>query len=152
MTRLLNSMRVAETGTPPATAGFWHRWTQGVRKIWQRSDWENFAGSDWPATILDTEVTDDFHAKQGRSTGRWVLHRGDRKLSVYLKRHYRLGWWQGLLAALFPKRDWSPAFQEMRHLRWAAARGLAAPKVVAAAEFIGPRGKLQSVLAIEELA
>ena len=28
---------------------------------------------DWADRIMDVAVTDRFHAKQGRSTGRWVL-------------------------------------------------------------------------------
>jgi heptose I phosphotransferase len=40
---------------------------------------------------------------------------------------------------------------ERANLEWANAQGLAVPKVVAAGEFIGPWGKLQSFLAIEEL-
>jgi heptose I phosphotransferase len=100
---------------------------------------------------MDVQLTDDFHAKQGRSTGRWVLESGDRALSVYLKRHFRLPWWRGFLASLWPGGDWSPAMQEFRHLLWAAQHGLPVPKVVAAGEFLGPWGRLQSFLAIEEL-
>jgi heptose I phosphotransferase len=117
-----------------------------------------FAGPDWPDRIMDVAVTDRFQAKQGRSTGRWVLHapaeagRKARRLSVYLKRHYVLPWWQGLLAALWPGCGWSPALREWRHLEWARRQGVPVPKTVAAAEYIGPRGKLRSFLAVEELA
>jgi heptose I phosphotransferase len=100
---------------------------------------------------MATAVTDDFHAKQGRSTGRWLLQARGRRLAVYLKRHYRLPWWQGLLAALWPSGAWSPALQERRHLEWAQEQGLPVPKVVAAGEYLGPWGRLQSFLAIEEL-
>jgi heptose I phosphotransferase len=41
--------------------------------------------------------------------------------------------------------------QEYRNLEWARAHGLPVPNVVAAGEFLGPWGKLQSFLAIEEL-
>src|SRR5207248_3378281 len=74
-----------------------------------------------------------------------------RRLSVYLKRHYRLPWWQGWLATLWPGGAFSPGMRERRNLHKAAARGLLVPKVVAAGEWIGPRGKLQSFLAVEEL-
>ncbi len=70
---------------------------------------------------------------------------------MYLKRHYRLSWWRGLLAALWPGRGWSPALEEWSHLEWARAQGLPVPAPVAAGEFIGPWGRLQSVLAVEEL-
>lgn len=104
---------------------------------------------------MDIAVTDRFHTKQGRSTGRLVLPspasaRG-RGLTVYLKRHYRLPLWQGLLAALWPDGGWSPALQEWRHLEWARRQGVPVPPVVAAAEYIGPWGRLQSFLAVEEL-
>jgi heptose I phosphotransferase len=130
---------------------FWQRLVRGVRRVWERPDWAEFVGADWPARILQQEATDDFHAKQGRSTGRWqIMHEG-RTLSVYLKRHYRLPWWQRVLAVLWPWKSWSPALQELHHLQWAQAHGLPVPQPVAAVEFIGPWGRLQSMLAIEEL-
>jgi heptose I phosphotransferase len=129
----------------------WQRLVQGVRRLRQRPDWEQFAGPDWADRILSVAVTDRFHAKEGRSTGRWVLHAGGRQLGVYLKRHYRLPWRHGLLAALWPDAGWSPAFQEWRNLEWARGQGLPVPRAVAAGEFIGPWGRLRSVLAVEEL-
>jgi hypothetical protein len=130
---------------------FWQRLTRGTRQLRERPDWGNFAGTDWPDTIMAVAVTDRFHAKQGRSTGRWIVEQEGRRLAVYLKRHYRLPWWQGLLAALWPGRGWSPALQEWHHLEWARAAGLPVPAAVAAAEYIGPWGRLQSFLAVEEL-
>jgi heptose I phosphotransferase len=102
---------------------------------------------------MDVPVTDRFHAKQGRSTGRWVLPApgGGPGLTVYLKRHYRPSWRLGLLAALWPGGGWSPAFQEWRNLEWARRQGVPTPRTVAAAEYVGPWGRLQSVLAVEEL-
>jgi heptose I phosphotransferase len=130
----------------------------GVRRLRQRPDWQLFAGPDWAERIMEVAVTDRFHAKQGRSTGRWVLHapgangaKGCR-LSVYLKRHHELPWWQGLLATLWPRGDWSPAWREWQHLEWARRQGVPVPAVVAAAEYIGPGTKLRSCLAVEELA
>jgi tRNA A-37 threonylcarbamoyl transferase component Bud32 len=133
---------------------FWQRLLRGARRLRQRPDWPLFAGADWPDRIMGVAVTDRFSAKQGRSTGRWVLHRpGEpRRLAVYLKRHYQLPWWQGLLAALWPRAGWSPALQEWKHLEWARQQGVPVPAVVAAAEYIGPWGRLQSFLAVEELA
>jgi heptose I phosphotransferase len=131
---------------------FWRRLLRGARRLRERPDWPLFAGADWPDRIMGVAVTDRFSAKQGRSTGRWVLHRpGAGRLSVYLKRHYQLPWWQGLLAALWPRGGWSPALQEWKHLEWARQQGVPVPEVVAAAEYIGPWGRLQSFLAVEEL-
>ena len=130
----------------------WTRLWRGVARVKERPDWSEFAGTDWVERIMEVIVTDDFHAKQGRSTGRWVLHENGKRLSVYLKRHYRLPWWQGILAALFPNRGWSPALQEWEHLEWAREHGFPVPAQVAAGEYIGPWGKLRSFLAIEELA
>lgn len=150
MTQLLEK---APSQVEPAarSSGVWQRWTHGVKKLWQRADWARFKDADWPDHIMDAKATDDFHEKQGRSTGRLILENEGKRLAVYLKRHYELGWWRGWLATLFPTRDWSPAFQEMRRLFWAKEQGLPVPDVVVAGEFIGPRGRLQSVLAVEEL-
>jgi heptose I phosphotransferase len=103
---------------------------------------------------MNVAVTDRFHAKQGRSTGRWILYadgRESRRLSVYLKRHYRLPWWDRLLASFWPGGGRSPAFQEWEHLEWARRVGVPTPEAVAAAEYVGPWGRLRSVLAVEEL-
>lgn len=143
------SSAAARTLARPGT--LWQRLTRGVCHYQARADWNDLAGPDWPQTIFEVQVTDHFHAKQGRSTGRWVIEQGDQRLVVYLKRHYRLPWWQGLLATLWPKSGWSPALQERKNLLDAAAQGLPVPAVVAAGEQIGPSGKLRSFLAVEEL-
>jgi hypothetical protein len=142
----------------PSTIGsrspgtFWQRLLRGGQRVYQRPDWGKFVGPDWVERIMSAAVTDRFHAKQGRSTGRWILQVEGRRLAVYLKRHYRLSWWRGLLATLWPENGWSPALQEWQHLHWARAQGLPVPAAVAAGEYIGPWGRLQSFLAIEELA
>jgi heptose I phosphotransferase len=130
---------------------FWGRLTRGACRVRQRPGWDALAGDGWPARIMGLDVTDRFHAKQGRSTARWVLQ-GERRLAVYLKRHYRLPWWEGWLATLWPDAGWSPAFREWDHLEWAKAQGLPVPHAVAAAEWLRPGGRLQSFLAVEELA
>jgi len=109
-------------------------------------------GPDWAERIMEVAVTDRFHAKQGRSTGRLIVEVGKKRLGVYLKRHYRLPWRYGLLATLWPASDWSPAFQEWSHIEWARGGGFPVPEAVAACESIGPWGRLQSMLAVEELA
>jgi hypothetical protein len=130
---------------------FWQRLVRGTKRLRQRDDWAQFVGGNWSERIMDVAVTDQFHAKQGRSTGRWVLQAGERRIAVYLKRHYRLSRWLGMLAALFPNGRWSPALQEWEHLEWASSQGFPVPPVVAAGEYIGPWGRLQSFLAVEEL-
>jgi heptose I phosphotransferase len=130
----------------------WQRLVRGAERVRQRPDWVTFAGTNWSETIMAVKVTDRFHAKQGRSTGRWVLRSESGRLVVYVKRHYQLARWRGLLAALWPGGAWSPAAREWRQLSWARARGLPVPEAVAAAEYIGPWTRFQSMLAIEELA
>jgi heptose I phosphotransferase len=130
---------------------------RGVRRLVQRPEWGEFAGPNWIDRIMDTPVTDRFHTKQGRTTGRLVLAREEEtgaaphRLTVYLKRHYTLPWWHGWLAAFWPRGNWSPALQEWDHLEWAQRQGIPVPQGVAAGEFIGPRGRLQSFLAVREL-
>jgi len=63
----------------------WSRFFVGARRLRHRADWTTFVGADWPDCIMDVAVTDRFHAKQGRSTGRWILYadgREARRLSV----------------------------------------------------------------------
>ena len=111
------------------------------------------AGDGWLDRILAERLTDKLHEKQGRSIARWTLPRADgTKLMIFLKRHYRLSRWSGLLARLFPRSAWSPGLQEWQHLQWAQSQGLPVPKPLAAAEWRGPGLMLQSFLAVEELA
>jgi heptose I phosphotransferase len=135
-----------------SVGNLWQRLVRGARRVWQRADWPAFAGSDWQDRAMSMEATDDFHAKEGRATCRVIFETNGRQLGVYLKRHYQLPWWRGWLATLFPSRGWSPAWQEWRHLKWAGSQGVPIPEPLAVAEFIGPWGKLQSFLAVKELA
>jgi heptose I phosphotransferase len=129
----------------------WQRLVRGTRRLRQLADWSSFAGPEWADRIMAVPVTDRFHAKQGRTIGRWVLDADGRRLVVYLKRHYRLPRWRGLLATLRPERGWSPALEEWDHLTWARDQGLPVPTAVAGGEYIGPWGRLQSFLVVEEL-
>jgi heptose I phosphotransferase len=135
----------------------WRRLFSGVRRVLRRGGWDDFAGPSWLDGIMGAAVTDRFNAKQGRSTGRWVLEADGepggpkRRLTVYLKRHHELPWWHGWLAALWPRGNWSPAMREWEHLEWARRQGVPVPEAVAAGEFIGPRGRFQSFLAVREL-
>jgi heptose I phosphotransferase len=141
----------AEIGATREPGTFWQRLVRGVHRIHQRPDWPALVGTDWPERIMAMPVTDRFHAKQGRTTGRWVIDAERGRPAVYLKRHYRLPRWRGLLATLCPGRGWSPALEEWHHLGTARALGLPVPERVAAAEYIGPWGRLQSLLAIADL-
>lgn len=129
----------------------WHRFWYGTRRVTARSDWSDWAGEDWPETIMSVDATDDFHAKQGRATCRWELQRNDEILSVYLKRHYRLALWRRIAALIFPRGNFTPGWSEMVNLKRATSEGLAVPEVMAAAEYIGPGLRLQSCLVIKDL-
>jgi heptose I phosphotransferase len=103
---------------------------------------------------MSEPVTDRLHEKQGRSIGRRVfldVLDGRQQLSVYLKRHYRLPWWRGVMATLFPDHAWSPGLQEWQHLEWARREGFQVPRAVAAGQTVGPWFRLQGFLAVEEL-
>jgi heptose I phosphotransferase len=132
-------------------ASLWQRLARGVKRLRQLPEWTRFASPDWPDHIMSLPVTDQFHAKQGRTTGRCVMRHRDQNLVVYLKRHYRLPAWRGVLATLFPRAGWSPALQEWQSLERAHALGFPVPRAVAAAEYIGPWCRLRSFLAVEEL-
>jgi heptose I phosphotransferase len=131
---------------------FWHRLTRGVRHIRQQPHWEEFAGLGWADRIMGLQLHDRFHAKQGRTIVRWTLRAGGRELVVFLKRHYHLPRRHGLLALLWPGKAHSPALQEYEHLEWAMQQGLPVPRAAAGGEFVGPWGRLQSFLAVEELS
>lgn len=138
-----------ELGDP--VSAFWPRLLRSVRLLRKQADWDRFAGPDWPERIMHLPLTDREHRKQGRSIGRKIFTEGGDTLSVYLKRHFRLSWWRGWMATLFPNAAWSPGLQEWLKLRWALAEGFPVPRAVAAGQFVGPWGKLQSFLAVEEL-
>jgi Lipopolysaccharide kinase (Kdo/WaaP) family len=143
-----------EGSTVDRPPGFWTRLVRGWRRLRQRPDWASFAGPDWADRVMDVSVTDQFHAKQGRSTGRWVLHAPDgsgRRLAVFLKRHYKIPFWDAWRALLLPRGSWSPAMMEYAHLEWAREQGIPVPATVAVADYLLPGGKLQSFLAVEEL-
>jgi heptose I phosphotransferase len=137
---------------PDEVGGLWSRWKHGFRRIRQTPDWAEFAGPDWLDRIMSVELTDKLFKKQGRSIARWTMTTAEgRTLIVFLKRHFVLPRRHGLLAVLFPHRAWSPGLQEWEHLEWAEKHGLPVPRAVAAGELVGPRGELQSFIAIEEL-
>ena len=116
-------------------------------------DFVELAGEGWDARVMTEVVPDRYHAKQGRSIARWTLaDDAGREMTVYLKRHYLLSRLAGWAAAVFPRAAWSPGLQEWKHLAWARAQGLPVARPVAAGEIRGPFGRLESFLAVEELA
>lgn len=132
-------------------SSLWHRLLRGVRLLRRQADWDRFAGDGWPDRVMDEPNTDREFRKQGRTIGRTVFTDGPDQLRVYVKRHFKLGRLAGLLATLFPNRAWSPGLQEWQKLNWAKAQGLPVPRAVAAGQFVGPWGRLQGFLAVEEL-
>ncbi|MDB5308560.1 MAG: rfaP [Gemmataceae bacterium] len=132
-------------------SSLWHRLRRGSKLIRKQPDWDRFAGEGWVERIMTEAVTDRLHTKQGRAIARWTLADGPHRLTTYLKRHYRLPWWSGLMATLFPGGAWSPGLQEWQHLCWAKGEGLPVPRPVAAGQFVGPWFRLQGFLAVEEL-
>jgi hypothetical protein len=136
----------------PPRPGLVGRLLSGDRVIKVHPDFAALAGAGWERRIMAEHVSDRFHAKQGRSIGRWTLTGGGGgKMTVFLKRHHLLPRFAGWAATVFPGRAWSPGLQEWQHLAWAEAEGLPVPRPVAAGEFRGPWGGLQSFLAVEEL-
>ena len=131
-------------------SSLWRRFRRGTHLFRRAADWERFAGDGWAERIMSEPVTDRLHEKQGRSIGRRIFVAGRDRLSVYLKRHYKLPRFWGLLATLFPNHAWSPGLQEWQHLKWAAANGFLVPRPVAAGQTVGPWFQLQGFLAIEE--
>jgi heptose I phosphotransferase len=129
----------------------WQRLFKGIVQLKVQPDRPAFHSMQEVTPIMGLSVTDRFHAKQGRSTARHVLRTPSGDVAVYLKRHYVLPRWHGLMATLFPDAGWSPGLHEWQHLEWAYNEGLPVPRAIAAAQYIGPWGKLRSFLAVEEL-
>jgi heptose I phosphotransferase len=132
---------------------FWRRLLRGSRWTWIDARFRDALPADLDARVMTLESRDRHHAKQGRSTARFVFHArsGARPLSVYLKRHYRLPWHSRLAALIDPDGRHTPGAAEWRHLERVRALGIAVPEVVAAGERVGPWGRLQSFLMIADL-
>jgi hypothetical protein len=145
------SLTRLERSNRDPVSSLWARLRRGVRLFRKQADWDRFAGEGWPERIMAEPLTDREHNKQGRSIGRKVFADGRDTLSVYLKRHFCLSRLTGLLATLFPDRVLAPGLQEWVRLVWAKENGFSVPRPVAAGQFVGPWGKLQSFLAVEEL-
>jgi Lipopolysaccharide kinase (Kdo/WaaP) family len=133
----------------------WERLVRGVRWSWVDDRYRSTLPTDFDAVVMTIESRDRLHAKQGRSTARVVFHppeeSGERPLSVYLKRHFRLPWTARVSALVNPKGRYSPGAAEWTHLERARALGVPVPDVVAIGERIGPWTSLQSYLVVAEL-
>ena len=81
-----------------------------------------------------------------RSTGRVLFESAGKQLTVYLKRHYQLPRWHGLLRDAVALGRLVARHAGAGQSRMGREQGLPVPKVVAAGEFLGPWGKLQSFL------
>jgi hypothetical protein len=136
--------------TPRTALG---RLWRGCRRIVAVPGFDVLAGADWIDRVMADDSIRVLHAKQGRTINLWTLStpEGDPR-NLYLKRHFVLPRWRGLLSAIFPGSAFSPGLSEWNHLRWAEEHGLPVARPIAAGEFRGPWGKLQSFLAVEELA
>jgi heptose I phosphotransferase len=132
-------------------SSFWHRLVRGTRWTWFSDRYRAALPEDLDTTVMTLETKDRFHAKQGRSTGRIRFHSASGTVSVYLKRHVRLPWKARLLALVHPAGRHSPAAAEWAHLARARSIGISVPDTVAAGEWIGPWGNLQSWLMVAEL-
>jgi heptose I phosphotransferase len=130
---------------------FFERLLRGTRWTWRSDRYREALPSDLDATVMAIETADRFHAKQGRSTARYVFQTRSGPLPVYLKRHYVLPWRSRLGALVNPGGRHSPAAAEWGHLERARAMGVAVPESLAAGERIGPWGALESYLIIAEL-
>jgi heptose I phosphotransferase len=128
---------------------WYQQFTQGQWQTQTIPAWSSVVGDDFVKTIMDWDITDDFHAKQGRSTGRLVMNDGE--LVVYLKRHWQLPLLNRVLACLYPQGSWTPAVEEWRNLLSAQELGIAVPEPLAVGQRIGPGLQLQSFLVIREL-
>ncbi|WP_435005416.1 lipopolysaccharide kinase InaA family protein [Tundrisphaera lichenicola] len=127
------------------------RLTRGTRWSWRAERHASTLPPDFESSVMALETSDQHHAKQGRSTARVRFDSGPATLSVFLKRHYRLPWPSRIGALLNPAGRHSPASAEWAHLERARGLGIPVPEVVAAGEWIGPWGMLQSYLMVAEL-
>lgn len=128
------------------------RLTRGVSWDWLSDEYRAALPTDLPQQVMTLSSNDRHHAKQGRSTARVRFDSPWGPLSVYLKRHHRLSWFERLAALVQPSGHHTPASAEWAHLQRARRLGLRVPDVVAAGERIGPWGELQSYLMVAELS
>lgn len=115
-------------------------------------EWAALVGEHWHHHLMDAHLSDRLHTKQGRSIARWTVTGNRRQFVVFVKRHYQHSRWQSLLARLAPLCHWSDAGREWSHLQKVRKLGIAVPRPLAVAEWIGPGSRLRSALVVEELS
>jgi heptose I phosphotransferase len=115
-------------------------------------EWAAMVGEQWHHHLMEAKLFDRLHSKQGRSIARWTITGGGRELAVFVKRHYQHSRWQSWLARLGLKGHLSDAGREWHHLLQVRSLGLAVPRPLAMAEWIGPGSRMRSALVVEELA
>jgi heptose I phosphotransferase len=129
----------------------WRRLRHGQRWSYIDPRYRDRLPTDFAESAFTLDSTDRFHAKQGRSTSRVRLDRGQGVVSGYLKRHERLPW-PGRLAALLGREGrHSPAAVEWDRLEQTRALGVAVPDVIAVGESVGPGASARSFLLVAEL-
>lgn len=132
--------------------GTWiERLIHGIRWTWMSEDYRAALPDDLANEVMTLESTDRLHEKQGRSTARIRFDSPWGPLSVYLKRHYRLPWISRFAAIVNPSGNHTPGASELEHLDMARKLGIRVPDAVAAGEWIGPWGVLQSFLMVADL-
>lgn len=127
------------------------RVVKGSRWVWTSADYRAALPADLDESVLGIDSSDRHHAKQGRSTSRVRFDSPWGPLTVYLKKHLELPWKDRLAAMIFPEGRHTPGSAEWSHLEKARSLGIRVPDAVAAGEWIGPWGKLQSFLMVAEL-
>lgn len=127
------------------------RWYVGQCEMRCAYDWPSYVGVTWATDLLDEAVVDQFHTKQGRTIGRRLFFHGDNVLITYIKIHYKFSLFLRLVAFFFPDKYWSHALREWKWLCWGLSHGWPVPRPLAAAQWIGPKLHMSSVLVIEEL-
>lgn len=132
-------------------ASLLRRLTRGIERSVRSERYQNMLPDDLETKVMAIESSDRYHAKQGRSTARVRFETGSGTLSVYLKRHYRLGWRDRVSTWLDPSEWRSPAGIERANLDRARALGIDVPDWVAAGERIVPGEPATSYLLIAEL-
>ena len=132
-------------------ASLLRRMTRGIERSVRSERYQNMLPDDLETKVMAIESSDRYHAKQGRSTVRVRFETGSGTLSVYLKRHFRLGRLARISAWLDPSEWRSPAGIERANLDRARALGIDVPDWVAAGERIVPGEPATSYLLIAEL-